>query len=688
MRSWLGTCSYYRRFIKDFSKIARPLHRLTEKNIIFKWTQECEDSFNILKHALTSSPILIYPCLEKEFILDTDASGTGTGAVLSQIGDDGREHVIAYYSKSLSKQQRQYCVTRREILAIVQAVRHFHHYLYGVPFQVRTDHGALTWLLNFKNPEGQLARWLEVLGTYNFNIKHRAGLKHGNADGLSRTPCGDCTHCDKRDENEIRLIDSPATRYIGKTGNDDTEDSDLSTNWVESKTTNELREDQLNAPVLRIVHEWLQSKQKRAWADISHLSKVHKTYWGQWDRLVVVEGVLYRKWTNTTTNEVTMQYILPNLYRNQVLELLHNDQLAGHLGFKRTLARVKHRFYWASYTMFVERWCKCCKECQIMNQPNHCTRGKMKTYVVGEPLERISLDILGPVSQTYKGNKYILVVTDYFTRFAEAYSLPDIEATTVADKLLTEFICRYGLPLQIHTDQGAQFTSNIFTEMCKRLHISKTRNSPYHPQSSGLVERLNRTIEDMICKFVSKNQKDWDLYLPYLMMAYRSSVHDTMGETPCFMMMGREVTLPIDLVFGKHTDQEPKSLPDYVEDFINRIEKVHEVVRDRLMNSAERQKRRYDISCTFPSFKTGDGVLLQDNRKFKRRSPKFQMKWCGPFTVTGVLSNVLYQIQEGPRSKSKIIHVNRLKPYHGNMKRWHQPPGEPALNTRGAQNKK
>jgi transposase InsO family protein len=118
----------------------------------------------------------------------------------------------------------------------------------------------------------------------------------------------------------------------------------------------------------------------------------------------------------------------------------------------------------------------------------------MKTYVVGEPLERISLDILGPVSQTYKGNKYILVVTDYFTRFAEAYSLPDIEATTVADKLLTEFICRYGLPLQIHTDQGAQFTSNIFTEMCKRLHISKTRNSPYHPQSSGLVERLNHNI--------------------------------------------------------------------------------------------------------------------------------------------------------------------------------------------------
>ena len=118
------------------------------------------------------------------------------------------------------------------------------------------------------------------------------------------------------------------------------------------------------------------------------------------------------------------------------------------------------------------------------------------------------------------------------------------------------------------------------------------------------------------------------------------------------------------------------------------MEKVHEVVSDRLMNSAERRKKRYDISCAFPSFKTGDEVLLQDNRKFKRRSPKFQMKLCGQFTVTGVLSNVLYQIQEDPRSKYKIIHVNRLKPYHGNMKRWYQPPGRPALNTKGARNKK
>ena len=258
---------------------------------------------------------------------------------------------------------------------------------------------------------------------------------------------------------------------------------------------------------------------------------------------------------------------------------LHNDQLAGHLGFKRTLSRVKDRFYWASLHLSVERWCKRCKECQKRNQSTRRPKGQMKTYVVGEPLERISLDILCPVTRTHTGSKYILVVTDYFTRFAEAYGLADIETPTVADKLFTEFICRYGLPLQIHTDQGAQFTSDLFVVLCKMLSICKTRNKPFHQQSSGLVERLNRIIEDMLSKFVSKHQKDWDKYLPFLMMAYVSSVHETLGETPCFIMMGREATLPVELIYRRYKTQEDDSIPEYVETLMNSLEKVHEVER-------------------------------------------------------------------------------------------------------------
>lgn len=259
----------------------------------------------------------------------------------------------------------------------------------------------------------------------------------------------------------------------------------------------------------------------------------------------------------------------------------------------------------------------------------------MKTYIVEEPLERISIDILGPVPRTHRGNKYILVVTDYFKRYAEAYSLPNIEAAIVADKLLEEFICRFGLPL---------FTAELFTEMCKKLHIDKTRNSPFHPQSSGLVERLNRTIEDMLSKFVSKHQKDWDHYLPYIMMAYRSSVHETLGETLCFMMMGREATLPVDLLYGSH-NSEQKSVNEYVNDFITRLETVHEVVRDRLLN-AKRNVTIFQVPKL--NIKLGK-VCFYMTLESIRRSPKFQMRWSGPYTIVSELSDLLYKIQAGPK---------------------------------------
>ncbi|GFQ66102.1 RNA-dependent RNA polymerase 1 [Trichonephila clavata] len=177
LRSFLGLCTYYRRFVKGFSSIARPLHRLTENKQKFLWTDECEEAFNSLKAALTSFPILVYPDPEKQFILDTDASHESVGAVLSQ-EINGQEHVIAYWSKCLLKPERNYCVTRKELLAIVKAVENFHSYLYDRKFLLRTDHASLAWLLNFKNTEGQIARWIQKLEEYDFEIKHRKGSLH------------------------------------------------------------------------------------------------------------------------------------------------------------------------------------------------------------------------------------------------------------------------------------------------------------------------------------------------------------------------------------------------------------------------------------------------------------------------------------------------------------------------------
>ena len=192
VQQFLGFAGYYRRFIQDFTKIAWPLHKLTEHKALFRWTPECQSAFDRLKQHLVTSPVLAYPDYSKPFILDTDASDTGIGAVLSQVDDEGRERAVAYASRLLSKPERQYCVTRRELLAVVVFSRHFRSFLLGRSFLLRTDHGSLTWLKNFKEPEGQMAGWLERLQQFGFTIVHRRGRKHTNADSLSRLPCRQC----------------------------------------------------------------------------------------------------------------------------------------------------------------------------------------------------------------------------------------------------------------------------------------------------------------------------------------------------------------------------------------------------------------------------------------------------------------------------------------------------------------
>lgn len=191
VRSFLGLASYYRRFVLKFSDVVKPLTALTEKDQPYIWTTDCEEAFKAMKELLTTAPILAYPRRDVDFILDTDASNFAIGAVLSQ-EQDGQERVLAYASKTLNRAEQNYCVTRRELLAVVVFLKHFRHYLYGQRLTVRTDHGALRWLMQFKNLEGQLARWLEVITQYQLTLEHRAGQIHSNADGMSRRPCKQC----------------------------------------------------------------------------------------------------------------------------------------------------------------------------------------------------------------------------------------------------------------------------------------------------------------------------------------------------------------------------------------------------------------------------------------------------------------------------------------------------------------
>ncbi|GFX32226.1 retrovirus-related Pol polyprotein from transposon 412 [Trichonephila clavipes] len=537
LRSFLELCTYYRKFVKGFSNIARPLHKLTESKQKFQWTKECEDSFLQLKEALTSSPILIYPQPDKPFILDTDASNESVGAVLSQ-EIDGQERVVAYWSKCLSKPERNYCVTRKELLAIVKAIEHFHHYLYGQKFLLRTDHASLTWLMNFRNTEGQVARWIQRLNEYYFDIRHRKGSSHGNADALSRRPCPEnCRHCSRVE-----------TKYDYAIRQITTSTATPPDPWSDEK----VREDQMADPDIKPLIEFMESSSnKPSWQDISAYSPTTKQYWALWNSLHLRNGVLYRKFESEDGKTFRWQLVLPRSRIPEVLKELHGSPTGGHFGVMKTLHRVRERFCWGKVRADVEQWCKSCDACSARKGPKIRSRGKLHRYNVGAPFERIAFDILGPLPRTASGNKYLLVVIDYFTKWPEVYPIPDQEAPTVAEAVVQHWISRYGVPLQIHSDQGRNFVSAVLKGVCELLGIDKTKTTPLHPQSDGMVERFNRTILNNLSLMVSKNQQDWDQKVPLFLLAYRSAVHETTGYSPSQMLFGRDLRLPCDLLFGR-----------------------------------------------------------------------------------------------------------------------------------------
>ena len=278
-------------------------------------------------------------------------------------------------------------------------------------------------------------------------------------------------------------------------------------------------------------------------------------------------------------------------------------------------------------------------------------------------MDRIGIDIVGPCPITENGNQYIIVVGDYFSKWKEAYPVPNHTAQTVADKLMIEFISRFGTPRQIHSDQGREFESELFKVLCEKLGIEKTRTSPYRPNSDGLIERFNRTLKQMLTNFVNQHRNDWDDHIPYVLMAYRATVHESTGCTPNLLMFGHEICLPLDLMVGSPSDRV--QLPcrvEYLAWLENSILKSCEFTRQNLANSARRQKHYYDWKLKIRPFEQGQFVW----RWYPpTANVTFGRGWTGPYKVLTKVNDVNYQIQKTPQHKPIVVHADHLKSYEG-----------------------
>ena len=647
VQQFLGFASYYRRFIKDFAQIARPLHRLTEKTASFQWNKECQDSFDMLRNKLISAPILTFPNYSQQFILDTDASDTGIGGVLSQV-QDGEERVIAYASRSLSKPERRYCVTRKELLAVVYFTKHFRPYLLGRHFLLRTDHGSLMWLQNFKEPEGQLARWLEKLQEFDFEIVHRRGRKHTNADALSRLPCIQCgraSHGQQSDEMAVGCI-----QHVQ--------------NSLRGRTVEEIRQISLQDPDLGPLLQSKEAGTKPEAAEFVGKSLEARRLFQLWDQLTVERGVLWRMFESSDGKDSHLQLVLPRLLREEVLKELHEGTMSCHLGEDKTLSRLKERFYWPGHWKDVQHWVRTCEACSTRKSAAPKRRAPLQTVKAGSPMQVVAVDILGPLPESDAGNNYILVAGDYFTRWVEAYPIPNQEAITVAKKLVDEMFCRFSPPEQLHSDQGQQFESQLIAEVCKILNIHKSRTTPYHPQSDGMVERFNRTLLGMLATTTKEHPFGWEDQIRKVCMAYNTSVHATTGYTPFYLMFGREARLPADLMFG--TPSPADESPDvYARNLKKSLESAYERVRRTTASAHQQQKQLYDKKVHGKPFEVGDLVWLHSPAVAKGKSRKLHHPWQGPFRVIKKLSDITYRIQSTRRKHRRIVvHFDRLKPCH------------------------
>jgi len=359
VRTYLGFCSYHRRFVRGFADIAAPLHELTKKGRQFVWTAGCQRSFDGLKERLTSAPVLAQPWHEGQFVLDTDASLLGVGAVLSQL-QDGEERVIAYSSRLLSDAERRYSTTRLELLAAVYGFRQYRQYLLGRQFTLRTDHAALQWLRRVPEPVGQQARWLDLISEFNFDVQHRSCSKHNNADGLSRRPPTEAVVAVVRGspvgESDLP-VDRPAEPSPVQVVADIGLDADR---WTPDELGRAQATDPAIGPIYRLLSD---GEQRPSIESLMPTAEETKSYWAQWELLSMVNGVLYRRFIDAEGCTKRLQLITPAVLRPELIRLCHTGMTVGHLGFRKTVEQVARRAYWTGYRSDVQRFCRRCPDC-------------------------------------------------------------------------------------------------------------------------------------------------------------------------------------------------------------------------------------------------------------------------------------------------------------------------------------
>ena len=697
VRSFVGLCSYYRRFIKDFSSIAAPLNKLTRKSQKFCWSPECENAFQSLKSALISAPVLRLPDMNKQFILTTDASTTAISYILGQRDENGKEYAIHYGGRALRGAEVNYSITELECLAMVEGVRAYHPYLAHRRFEAVTDNIALTWLKNVKPTTPRLTRWALVLQEYNPIIRHRSGLKNKNADALSRREykCSDSPRSKISEsvlhEKTALSADPMASAPIPP--KEPQQNYSPQSEILEAKFEyNDHQATQLTPTVSVLSPPTLIEAQKEC-SDFSDIYKYldndelpttraqAKRILAEADQYIIDEGVLYHIYTPRTkgapkASRTIRQLAVPLEWRQDVLLSYHDSLMGGgHQGFDRTYAAIRQKYYWPRMYSTIFDYIKRCDDCQKSKRHHHAQHAPLKPMPIEGRFDRWHMDILGPLMTKNKdGYKYVLLIVDSYTRWPEAFPTKTQEASEIASILYREIFTRYGAPRSLISDRGQNFMSKLVTSICDLFEVTRHHTSSYHPQTNATCERYNQTLAQAIrahCLDVS----NWPNMLPGILMAYRMTPATQSTQlSPYFMVFGREMLLPFDTSL-KPANTLPIKARSHMQAILENLELAETIAEENIKKSQESSKTYYDKKSKNPNFSLGDRVLLYVPKIPTGVSKKLHRKEEGPYYITATGPGYTYKLRDCSTNKQmkSLVHANRLKPYYDPSDRILQP---------------
>jgi predicted aspartyl protease len=644
LRSYLGVVGYYRRYMRDFAQTARPLNDLLRKGKVFEWNQEQQIAFQTLKDILLKDVVLLHPNIEKDFILETDASLFAWGAVLSQQDHDGHWKPIGCISKSFAKAEMNYDTHDRELLAIVRALETFRHWLVGTktPFIILTDHNNLRYFTTKQFLTDRQTRWAKYLADFDFILRYRPGRQCDVPDKLSRRADHEKAIPEKEPEVLLPLgkFEDQQINRMDQTPLLDFADSDLGKEIFIAQSQDPLILD----------------------FNTRNESNPLPMHWKRTEDFWTYRNKIY----------------IPSILRQTIFRTLHDHQ--AHPGQDNTLYNIRRDYYWPNLTQEVETWVQQCDACQRHKNRTRPKHGYLQPI---DPVPRfwgvVTMDLITGLPSC-KGYDAIWTATDKRGKMKHIAATK----TTLDSKglwtLIVENIWKHhGTMDKIITDRGPQMSSQYTKDMAKKFGIQVALSTAYRPQTDGQSERTNQEVEQALRTVVSYHQDDWVDWIPIIEFALNNRYHKGLKTTPFYANYGYHPqigSLP-------HVETPIQS----IEDFVEHLHQVQKNTEKSLLQAAEDMKRFYDKHHgATPDYQIGQKVLLDNaDLALNRPSRKLTEKRSGPFKIIEKIGGLAYKLELPSNWKNihPVFHVSKLEAYREDPKspNFTQPP--PDLNEEG-----